>query len=165
MIVFYTPCLTNLQAGIFSATVAAFLIESYKILMPDPLEVSSMLFQQVVQELVEISNGDHLTPPALDSFEPRSYAIHVNILWFLSLSISLSCGLGATLVQQWVRRYMRLTQDSDTPSHRVRVRTFLFAGIRDFHVRLVVENISLLLHAAIFLFFIGLVEFLFHIND
>ncbi len=165
MIVFYTPCLTNLQAGIFSATVAAFLIESYKILMPDPLEVSSMLFQQVVQELVEISNGDHLTPPALDSFEPRSYAIHVNILWFLSLSISLSCGLGATLVQQWVRRYLQLTRHADTPIHRVRIRTFLFSGIQEFQVRMFVEIVSLLLHVAIFLFCAGLIEFFLAIND
>ena len=79
--------------------------------------------------------------------------------------MALSCGLGATLVQQWVRRYNKLTQHSDSPTHRVRIRTFLFDGIKRFHVRLVVENTSLLLHAAIFLFFAGLVEFLFAIND
>ena len=112
-----------------------------------------------------IANGDRLTPPSLDSFKPQRYAIHVNILWFLSLVIALSCGLGATLVQQWVRRYLRLTQHSDTPVHRVRVRTFLYAGMNEFHVCLIVENISLLLHAAIFLFFAGLVEFLLNIND
>ena len=78
--------------------------------------------------------------------------------------MSLSCGLGATLVQQWVRRYLKLTRHSETPIHRVRIRTFLFHGIKQFQVRLVVENISLLLHAAIFLFFAGLVEFLFSIN-
>jgi len=89
----------------------------------------------------------------------------VNILWFLSLVITLSCGLGATLVQQWVRRYLRLAQHSDTPAHRVRVRTFLYAGVKEFHVRLIVENISLLLHAAIFLFFAGLIKFLFNINN
>jgi len=154
----------NIQTGVFSATVAAFLIESYKFLKPDLTDVSSKLLQQLTQELVGISNGDRLTPQPLDSFTPKRYAIHVNILWFLSLVISLSCGLGATLVQQWVRRYLRLTQHSDTPAHRVRVRTFLFRGMRDFHVRLVVENISVLLHASIFLFFAGLVEFLLNIN-
>jgi hypothetical protein len=150
---------------VFSATVAAFLIESYKNLKPDPTDVSSALLQQITQELAGISNGDRLTPPSLDSFKPPRYAIQVNILWFLSLVITLSCGLGATLVQQWVRRYQRLTQHSDTPSHRVRVRTFLFAGIKEFQVRLIVENISLLLHSAIFLFFAGLIEFLLNIND
>jgi hypothetical protein len=114
---------------------------------------------------VGISNGDRLTPPSLDSFKPQRYAIHVNILWFLSLIIALSCGLGATLVQSWARRYQRLTQDSHKLVDRVRVRTLLFAGIERFHVRLIVENISLLLHAAIFFFFAGLVEFLLNIND
>lgn len=154
-----------IYTGVFAATVAAFVIESYKSLKPDPTDVSSRLLQQVTQELVGISNGDRLTPPSLDSFKPPRYAIHVNILWFLSLVITLSCGLGATLVQQWVRRYLRLTQRSDTPAHRVRVRTFFFAGINEFRVRLIVENISLLLHAAIFLFFAGLIEFLLNIND
>ena len=106
-----------------------------------------------------------MTAPTLDVFKPPRYAINVNILWFSSLCMSLSCGLGATLVQQWVRRYFRLTQRSETPIHRVRIRTFLFAGIKEFQVRLVVENISLLLHAAILLFFAGLVEFLFAINE
>ncbi|KAH9991404.1 hypothetical protein BJV77DRAFT_946490 [Russula vinacea] len=144
--------------GVFSATVAAFLIESYKYLKPDPTDVSSTLLRQVTQELAGISSGDRVTAPTLDVFKPPRYAINVNILWFSSLCMSLSCGLGATLVQQWVRRYFRLTQRSETPIHRVRIRTFLFAGIKEFQVRLVVENISLLLHAAILLFFAGLVD-------
>ena len=126
--------------------------------------MSASLLRQVTQELAGISNGDQFTTPTLDTFEPPRFAIHVNILWFLSLCIALSCGLGATLVQQWVRRYRKLTQHSDSPTERVRVRTFLFAGIKHFQVRLVVENVSLLLHAAIFLFFAGLVEFLCFIN-
>lgn len=155
-----------LQTGVFSATVAAFLIDGYKTLMPDSTDVSSRLLQQITQELAGISNGDRLTPPTLDdTFRPPRYAIHVNILWFLSLCLSLACGLGATLVQQWLRRYIRLTQHSDAPLRRVRMRAFLFKGIRDFHVSWVVENISVMLHAAIFLFFAGLCEFLFAIND
>ena len=153
------------QTGVFSATVAAFLIESYKYLKPDPTEVSSRLLQQITQELAGISNGDHLTPPALDTFQVPRYAIHVNILWFLSLCLSLACGLSATLVQQWARRYLRLTRRSDKPERRVRTRAFLYKGITQFHVNWVVENISIILHAAICLFLVGLVEFLFAIND
>jgi len=132
-----------LQTGVFSATVAAFLIDSYKILKSDSTDVSST---------------------TEDTFRPPRYAIHVNILWFLSLCLALGCGLGATLVQQWLRRYIRLTQHPDAPVHRVRMRAFLFKGIRDFHVGWVVENIAVMLHAAIFLFFVGLCEFLFAIN-
>lgn len=148
----------------FSATVAAFLVESYKYLKPDPSEVSSRLLRQVTEELAGISNGTPLTPPALEPFTPRRYAVRVNILWFLSLCVSLSCGLLATLVQQWVRRCLKLIRYSETPVHRVRVRTFLFFGVEEFQIRLIVENISLLLHVAIFLFFVGLVDFLLAIN-
>jgi hypothetical protein len=89
----------------------------------------------------------------------------VNILWFLSLCLSLCCALLATLVQQWTRRYLRLAQTTTTPIRRVRIRTFLFDGMESFHTRWMVENIAFLMHAAIFLFFAGLVEFLFAIND
>ena len=85
-------------------------------------------------------------------------------MWFLSLCISLSCALAATLVQQWARRYLRLSQGQRAADRRVRVRTYLLEGIHLFHTRWIVENISLLMHAAIFLFFAGLVEFLYTIN-
>jgi len=150
---------------VFSATVAAFLIESYKSLKPDPTDASSQLLLQITQELAGLSNGARLTPSPLDPFRAQRYAIHVNILWFLSLTLSLACGLGATLVQQWARRYLRLTRRSDRLESRVRIREFLWQGVQGLHVDWVVENISFMLHAAIFLFFAGLVEFLFAFND
>jgi Family of unknown function (DUF6535) len=93
----------------------------------------------------------------------------VDILYFfslfLSLFLSLSCALAATLVQKWASRYLRLAQSSTTLQRRVRLRTYLFDGVQRFHTRWVVKNISLLMHAAIFLFFAGLIEFLFAVND
>ena len=100
-----------------------------------------------------------------DPFTPKPYAIHVNILWFLSLCTSLSCALAATLVQQWTRRYLRLSQSERAAQRRVRIRTYLHEGVHSFHLRWIVENISFLMHAAIFLFFAGLVEFLYFINN
>ncbi|KAF8272415.1 hypothetical protein EI94DRAFT_1718601 [Lactarius quietus] len=153
-----------IYTGVFSATVAAFLIESYKNLKPDPGEATARLLRQVTQQLAAISNGTQLALPTDDVFKPKPSAIHVNIMWFLSLCISLSCALAATLVQQWARRYLRLSQGERAAQRRVRIRTYLFEGIHLFHTRWIVENISLLMHAAIFLFFAGLVEFLYTIN-
>jgi len=161
---FYVLALIDFQTGVFSATVAAFLIESYKTLKPDPGEATVRLLQQVTQQLAAISNGTQLFLPTNDPFTPKPYAIHVNIMWFLSLCISLSCALAATLVQQWARRYLRLSQGQRAAQSRVRIRTYLHEGIHLFHTRWVVENISLLMHAAIFLFFVGLVEFLYNVN-
>ena len=42
-------------------------------------------------------------------FSPPKYVIWVNSLWFLSLAISLTCAMLATLIQQWARRYLRRT--------------------------------------------------------
>ncbi|KAI0287089.1 hypothetical protein BC826DRAFT_1120037, partial [Russula brevipes] len=46
-------------------------------------------------------------PPAfsLPPFDVPAAMLHVNILWFLSLTLSVSCALAATLVQQWARKY------------------------------------------------------------
>ncbi|KAI0247268.1 hypothetical protein BJV78DRAFT_1285694 [Lactifluus subvellereus] len=155
-----------IYTGVFSATVAAFLIESYKLLKPDFGDVSARLLRQVTEQLAAISNGTPLPPPTtVDSFQPRRYAVRVNILWFLSLFLSLSCALLATLVQQCTRRYLRLAQFETTQQRRVRIRTYLFHGAHIFHTPWVVENISLWMHAAIFLFFAGLIDFLFAVND
>jgi hypothetical protein len=111
--------------------VAAFLIESYKYLKPDSTDVSAQLLLQITQELAGISNRARLTPSPPDTFQAPRYAIHVNILWFLSLVLGLACGLGATLVQQWARRYLRLTKRSDALERRVRIREFLWQGVQE----------------------------------
>lgn len=45
-----------------------------------------------------------------------------------------------------------------------RVRAFLYEGVKSFGMNKVVEGIPILLHIAVFLFFVGLVEFLFPIH-
>jgi hypothetical protein len=46
-----------------------------------------------------------------------------------------------------------------------RIRAFLYEGIENFGMTTVVDGIPTLLHAALFLFFAGLVDFLFPINQ
>ncbi|KAI9448775.1 hypothetical protein BJY52DRAFT_1310612 [Lactarius psammicola] len=152
--------------GLFSATVAAFIIESYKRLSVDSGDQTVTLLIQVSQQLVGISNGTILpTPPPLSNLPPNLHsAIRVNILWVLSLAISITCALLATLIQQWTRRYMALSYLHDIPHERARVRTFLFTGMERFRMRQTVEAIPMLLHTSVFLFFAGLVDFFFLFN-
>ena len=119
------------------------------------------LLAQMSQQLVAISNGTVLpTPPPLSN-SPSNLpaAVRINILWLLSLAISITCALLATLVQQWCRRYMALSYLHDMPHERARVRTFLFTGMEYFRMRQAVEAIPLLLHTSVFLFFAGLIDF------
>ena len=125
------------------------------------------LLAQVSQQLVAISNGTVLpTPPPLsNSPDNLPAAVRVNVLWLLSLAISITCALLATLIQQWCRRYMALSYLHDMPHERARVRTFLFTGMEYFRMRQAVEAIPMLLHTSVFLFFAGLVDFFFLANN
>ncbi|KAI0319084.1 hypothetical protein OF83DRAFT_1082513 [Amylostereum chailletii] len=147
--------------GLFSATVAAFIVESYKRLEPDSGDATVVLLSQ----LVAIVNGTQpRTSPSLPFTAPRTI-FDVNILWFFSLILSLTCALGATLVQQWVRNYGQAVFDEHTtPRERGRLRAFLFAGVKRFRLPAVTSALPLLLHISVFLFFSGIVEFLWPIN-
>ncbi|KAI9433331.1 hypothetical protein H4582DRAFT_2082488 [Lactarius indigo] len=102
-----------------------------------------------------------LTPPP---FSPPRYAIWVNSLWFLSLAISLTSALLATLLQQWARRYIKITQPRYSPHRRGRIRAFFYEGIDKFHLPWAVEALPTLLHLSLFLFFSGLLVFLLNID-
>jgi hypothetical protein len=101
-------------------------------------------------------------PPA---FSPPIYAVWVNSLWFLSLAISLSCAMLATSLQQWARRYRRITQPRRVSPHkRARTRAYFAYGVEKFHVPWAVESLPTLVHLALFSFFAGLLIYLFNIN-
>ena len=90
----------------------------------------------------------------------------VNILWFLSLVISLSCALLATSLHQWARRYIRLTQPARcSPEKRARKRAFFSNGVDKMHIPWAVEGLPTLLHLSVFLFFGGLAVFLFNVDQ
>ncbi|KAI0268953.1 hypothetical protein BGY98DRAFT_324556 [Russula aff. rugulosa BPL654] len=97
--------------GLFSATVAAFLIESYKQLQPSSSDTVILLLSQISQQLAALSSGSSISIPSGlpgQDFQPSASAIRVNILWFISLVLSLTCALLATLMQQWVADISKL---------------------------------------------------------
>ncbi|KAI9447581.1 hypothetical protein H4582DRAFT_10154 [Lactarius indigo] len=152
--------------GLFSATVASFIIESYHNLSPNSGDTTNTLLTQISGQLFNISNGIPLTIVVAQSsqpFKPTASAVRVNVLWFLSLVLSLSCALSATLMQQWARRYQELAQRRGATHRRGRMRAYIFDGITRFEMGRAVATMPTLLHISVFLFFIGLVDFLFPI--
>ena len=157
------------KTTLFAATVAAFIIESYKQLSPDSGAATVTLLNQISQQLASPSNGTQgsSSPPPLysnSSFRPARSAIRINILWFLSFVLSLICALSATLMQQWARRYQQLAQAETTLYKRARTRAYLFQGVKLFGLSQAVEAVPALLHVAVFLFFAGLIDFLFSVD-
>jgi len=104
-------------------------------------------------------------PPKPPPFSPPTSAIWANALLFMSLLITLACALLATLLQQWARRYVGITQQLEySPHRRARVRAFFFEGVEKSHISWVAEALPALLHLSICFFFAGLLVWLFNIN-
>ncbi|KZP07909.1 hypothetical protein FIBSPDRAFT_680540, partial [Athelia psychrophila] len=151
-------------AGLFSAVVTTFIIESYGSLMPDPNATTVALLQQISQQLAGNAAAVQNTTLTPEAFSPTSSALRVNAFWILSLCLALTCALAATLVQQWARYYMQAVQRRPAPHLQGRMRVYLFGGMEKFKMSAVVEGIPTLLHASVCLFFAGLVDFLYQTN-
>ena len=109
-------------------------------------------------------NTSSSLPTSPPPFIPPNYAIWVNTLWFLSLVISITCALLATLLQQWARRYLKVTQPRYSPHKRARIRAFFAEGVDKFLLPWAVEALPTMLHLSLFLFFAGLAVFLWNVN-
>ena len=85
-------------------------------------------------------------------------------VWFLSLVICLTCALPATLLQQWARRYLKVTQSRYSLHKQARIRAFFAEGVEKCLLPWAVETLPTLLHISLFLFFAGLAVFLSNAN-
>ncbi|KAJ7659624.1 hypothetical protein DFH06DRAFT_401101 [Mycena polygramma] len=153
-------------AGLFSASLTAFLIESYKTLSPDSGDQTVKLLAQISQQLAA-ANGSAfpVAPPAFTpAFIPPSTSLICNALWFISLGLSLTCALVATLLEQWARDFIHRADMRSAPLIRARIYSYLYYGMRRFNMHVVVDIIPLLLHTSLLLFLAGLVFFLIPAN-
>jgi uncharacterized protein DUF6535 len=156
--------MTSKKTGLFSATVGAFIIEFYKKLSPDSGAQTVALLGQMSQQLANFPNGNY-SSAAIQSSPPSASMIWVNAMWLISLVLSLTSALIATLLQQWARRYVETPNVLSEPNHRARVRWFLFLGTKVYKMRLAVEIAPTLLHLSVCMFFAGLVIVFHTINS
>ena len=103
-------------------------------------------------------------PSPYPTFNPLSSAIRVNAFWFIALVFSLSAALLAILVQQWVRDYMHVFQRYSHPLKSARLRQYLHDGSYGWYMPVMAEAVPGLVHVSLFLFFVGLGDFVLNIN-
>ncbi|KAF8462504.1 hypothetical protein DFH94DRAFT_831866, partial [Russula ochroleuca] len=145
------------SAGLFSATLTSFLIDTKQNLQASPADqtLSSLAPQVVIPS----------DPPSpYPSFKPFSSAIRVNAFWFIALVFSLSAALLAILVQQWVRGYMHVFQRYSHPLKSARLRQYLHDGSHGWYMPVMADAVPGLVHISLFLFFVGLGDFVLDIN-
>ncbi|EJD43456.1 hypothetical protein AURDEDRAFT_26187, partial [Auricularia subglabra TFB-10046 SS5] len=76
-------------AGLFSAVVTAFTIESYQWLHNDAGDVSAQLLAHIAEVLVRNLTGQSVPLPTTSALSDAT-ATRINVYWFLSLILSLS---------------------------------------------------------------------------
>ena len=154
----------------FVTSVGALLVLSIPDLRPAPCYISEFYLENIYQVLA--GSDDLRTPitsivtqPRAPPFSPPRYAVWVNSLWSLSFVISLSCGLLATLVQRWARRFIQNTHLRHySLEKQARMRTLFANGADNMYTSRVIDGTTSLLHFSVFLFLVGFAIYLFNID-
>ncbi|CAA7257496.1 unnamed protein product [Cyclocybe aegerita] len=144
-------------AGLFSATVTAFAVESYKWLQEDNEDVSVRLLAFMASQVAQsnVSVPPELVPPP---FSVSGSDIRINAAWFLSLTLSLTTVLIGILCLQWLREFQR---DAALPhKEAVALRQMRYEGLLHWRVPEILSALPVLLQAALILFFVGLLDLL-----
>ncbi|PPQ71281.1 hypothetical protein CVT24_012335 [Panaeolus cyanescens] len=160
-------CNRNIDAllvftGLFSAVLTTFIIQSYQQMLPNSTDTTNLLLTQflltlttpnastiaTISQILKSSNGS----------EPSAIEIRwVNGLWFAALSCSLSAALISMLAKQWLQM---VPSYSGSPRYRARQRQQRHMQLRKWHVFTLINSLPILLHAALLLFFAGLIVLL-----
>ncbi|KAH9956549.1 hypothetical protein BC827DRAFT_1231402 [Russula dissimulans] len=149
--------------GLFSAVVTALLVVTIPDVRSNPQDITNFYLQQISNASAKPSppSPGNQPPP----FSAPTLSVVVNLLSFLSLFISLSCAVLATVVQQWARRYVRYTQPSQrSPKIRARTRAMFSYSVDRLFIGCISSLLPCYLNLAIFFFMIGLLVFIYNIN-
>jgi hypothetical protein len=144
------------QAGLFSAVVTAFVIESHSSLKQDDDSITVKLLQQISDQL----SASSLKPPQqAEATEPTAMDIRVNAFWHTSLVLSLLAALLGIYVKEWARTYMKWTEVTPLRD-AVALRQYRREGLTKWKLSMTLTILPGLLQVAVILFLIGLVDFL-----
>ncbi|KAF8888816.1 hypothetical protein BD779DRAFT_433483 [Infundibulicybe gibba] len=146
-------------AGLFSAVVTSFTIESYKWLQPSSQDTTNQILLNISAQLGNQNTTISMPPP----FSPSASSIRINIFWFLSLIFSLTAGLLAIVCKQWLRRYKR-DASLPLPKQDLALRQFQYEGFIGWWAVDIMGALPLLLESGVVFFFIGLIDFLLGLN-
>ncbi|SJL12508.1 uncharacterized protein ARMOST_15935 [Armillaria ostoyae] len=151
-------------AGLFSAVLTTFVVQTSQNMQPDYNQASAFIFFQILN--ATMSNGSQFSIPSSPTafnFSPSRSDEWLNSLWFVSLTLSLITALVAVLVKQWLHQYVAIVSDS-SPRDRARIRHMRYAALQAWQVPMIIGMLPVLLHVSLALFFAGLAIFLFSLG-
>ncbi|KAF9471730.1 hypothetical protein BDN70DRAFT_926032 [Pholiota conissans] len=143
-------------AGLFSAVVTAFVVESYKFLRPDPNDA-------IIGLLFHIANGSAPLPQSVTSassvvpFSQSSSSIRINVFWFISLILSLTTVLIGTICLQWLREHQSYPNFS--AKEKFAILHMRLESLEVWFVPQIFAALPVLLQVAVGFFLAGLIDF------
>ncbi|KAL1945577.1 hypothetical protein VTO73DRAFT_2428 [Trametes versicolor] len=160
-------------AGLFSAVLTTFNVQSYLLLQPAAPDPSIVVLQQIASQLASLSIKSPLvnntqtsgsgssgsnTPPVV----PR-WVVWLNALWFSGLILSLTSASVGIMVKQWLNEYSSGVSGSSRPA--ARVRQYRLNNLRTWRVEDIVGTIPILLQLALALFLAGILILLWNLHS
>ncbi|KAF9471694.1 hypothetical protein BDN70DRAFT_819686, partial [Pholiota conissans] len=147
-------------AGLFSAVVTAFIIESYKFLQPDPNDAIINLLTQIANGpnatvTTSLAAGGSMSPVSL--FTQKSSSVRINVFWFISLILNLTTVLVGTISLQWLREHQAYPGLS--PKQTLAILHMRTESLKAWYVPQIFAMLPLLLQGALVLFLAGLIDF------
>ncbi|GJE85033.1 hypothetical protein PsYK624_011100 [Phanerochaete sordida] len=116
-------------AGLFSAFLTAFVVQTYPMLTDDDFSATNQLLALGISMQLQLAGT--IIPAAVNytltslidaqPFSAPTSARVINILFFLSLVLSLSAALFGILAKQWLREYLRWNSPLALPRENVLV--------------------------------------------
>ncbi|KAJ3521387.1 hypothetical protein NM688_g9022 [Phlebia brevispora] len=151
-------------ATLYSAIVTAFVVDSFHLVTPADSTSTPGMLLEIRDRITSYSfsnnfaNSTHvLAGGATSSSSPPKYAVRVNTVWFLSLTLSLISAFFGIAIQQWLR-HLRI------PKHipqreAIRLRQLRYRGLMRWQVPIIVTVLPALVQVSVVLFLVGLLEY------
>ncbi|KAF9053033.1 hypothetical protein BJ165DRAFT_1444946 [Panaeolus papilionaceus] len=147
-------------AGLFSAVVTAFVVESQQLLEEDPAITTALLLSQIASQLAGNSSQQDTLQTTLEPFDDESLAqaFRVNSLLFVSLVLSLATALFGIMVLQWIRAFRK--RESLSYKQLLCLRQSRYQSLVKWKIPEIVTMLPVLLQVSLVIFFAGLIDFL-----
>ncbi|KAF8594067.1 hypothetical protein BDV93DRAFT_459729, partial [Ceratobasidium sp. AG-I] len=109
-------------------------------------------------QLMASGTQPNTTTPTSNGSQPSNHNILINLVWFTSLSLSITVSLVAILVKQWCSGF--IAESFTSPCHQARTRQARYQMLIDYHTKDIVLFLPVIMHSALGLFLLGLIIFL-----
>ncbi|KDR77970.1 hypothetical protein GALMADRAFT_17717, partial [Galerina marginata CBS 339.88] len=148
-------------AGLFSAVLTAFVIESYPRLQPGTNDLMITLLERIATRLDNPLNGtaSQSRDSMVSQSSPTDSSFRINTFWFISLVLSLTTALMGIVSLQWLREHQRYPKSLPSMD-RYALFNMRAEGLEAWYVPQIFSSLPILLQSALILFLVGLVDFL-----